>query len=314
MFNSTHTFVGFAIARTGADRWVRYATVTAVIASNLPDVDIIAAFSGVPSYIDHHRGITHSLIGVPFFALLLAAVMYFFSGKFWRTYWIALIAILTHPALDYTNTYGLRPFVPFDSAWHYGDVLFIIDPYVDLALFCGILAGQLRPNVRRLATWISLGLAVAYVGARVELHEVAAANLAATVAEIPGVEKWAVFPKILNPLVWEGIIQTKNDVSKVSVNALRARAAADEVITRMDRGPSSGITAHAAKARAAATLLGFARFPVTRVERMPSGYRVTFLDFRFYSEITHTALAAEVILDDSLRVVTDSLSFRQPIE
>ena len=33
----------------------------------------------------------------------------------------------THPILDYANNYGLRPFLPFDGAWYYGDVLFIFD-------------------------------------------------------------------------------------------------------------------------------------------------------------------------------------------
>src|SRR5215510_6041489 len=129
MFNSTHTFVGLAIARTGVDKWVRYATATAVIAANLPDVDIVAALSGTPSYIDFHRGITHSLIGVPILALLLAAAMYPFSGKFRKTYAIALIAMATHPLLDFTNSYGWRPFVPFNGRWFYGDILFVFDPY-----------------------------------------------------------------------------------------------------------------------------------------------------------------------------------------
>ena len=106
MFNSTHTFVGLAIARTGGDEWVPHAGLTAVIASNLPDIDIITAAMGTATYIDYHRGLTHSLLGLPFFSLLIAAAMYYFSGKFWRTFTIALIAMATHPALDYLNTYG----------------------------------------------------------------------------------------------------------------------------------------------------------------------------------------------------------------
>ena len=42
MFNSTHTLVAVAIARTGADEWVPYAAATAVIASNLPDIEIVS--------------------------------------------------------------------------------------------------------------------------------------------------------------------------------------------------------------------------------------------------------------------------------
>src|SRR5438874_589478 len=76
MFNSTHTLVGLLIAKTGVGKWAKYGTATAVIASNLPDIDSIAGFWGTAAYIDYHRGITHSLIGVPLLALLLAGVMY----------------------------------------------------------------------------------------------------------------------------------------------------------------------------------------------------------------------------------------------
>src|SRR5436309_3221232 len=82
MFNSTHTFVGVAIARTGLDRWVPRAVITAAIAANLPDIDIVTAMSGTPMYLEYHRGITHSIVGIPILALLLTAVMYYFSENF----------------------------------------------------------------------------------------------------------------------------------------------------------------------------------------------------------------------------------------
>src|SRR6185295_16308584 len=69
MFNSTHTFVGIAIARTGLDDWVPYAGLTAVIASNLPDIDIVTAAGGTTSYVDYHRGFTHTVVGVPVLSL-----------------------------------------------------------------------------------------------------------------------------------------------------------------------------------------------------------------------------------------------------
>src|SRR5215475_2326805 len=177
MFNTTHTFVGLAIARTGAAKWAPHAAVTAVIASNFPDIDSIAGLWGTAAYLDHHRGITHSLIGVPVFALVLSGVMYIFSEKFWQTYAIAVIAMATHPALDYLNSYGLRPFLPWSGKWFYGDALFIIDPYLDLILLIGILAGAWRPKVRRAAAWLSLVLSVLYIGARLQLHAMALSKL-----------------------------------------------------------------------------------------------------------------------------------------
>ena len=148
MFNSTHTFVGLAIARTGVDKWVPRAAVTAVIAANLPDVDIVFDIAGVPSYIEHHRAFTHSIVGIPVLSLALAGGMYIFTRNFWRTFAVALLAMATHPALDYSNPYGLRPFLPFSGTWYYGDTLFILDPVIDLILLLGIIVGSLSSRQR----------------------------------------------------------------------------------------------------------------------------------------------------------------------
>jgi len=314
MFNSTHTLVGVAIARVGPAKWVRYATVTSVIASNLPDIDIVSGFAGTPAYIDHHRGFTHSLIGVPIVALLLAAAIYLFSGNFWKTYTIALIAMATHPLLDYANSYGLRPFLPFDGTWHYGDVLFIIDPYMDLLLLSGIVAGSARPDVKRMLACLSLAAIGFYAGVRAELHHMAALKLHAALMRTPAVEKWAVLPQMLSPFRWQGIIQTNQEVARVDVDAFRGLIQDSQTAVRMPRHGLTQITERAAQARSAATLLRFARFPVERVQPLSTGYRVLFVDFSFYNKLTNTSLASEVVLDKSLNVVQESLSFNHRLD
>lgn len=49
---------------------------------------------------------------------------------------LATLAVLTHPALDWLNTYGMRWLMPFDGKWFYGDAVFIVDPWIWLALGC----------------------------------------------------------------------------------------------------------------------------------------------------------------------------------
>jgi inner membrane protein len=312
MFNSTHTFVGLAIARTGADKWAPYGGLTAVIASNLPDIDIVTAAAGTTTYIDYHRGFTHTLLGVPVLSLLFAVAMYSVSREFFRTFVVALIAMATHPALDYANTYGLRPFLPFQDTWYYGDVLFIIDPYIDLIFLLGILAGSSFRSQRKVMAWISLALVIAYIGARVELHSMAASHMAEFAQQTPAAEQWAVFPTILNPMLWTGIIQTKTEVM---TRRLNARSGIQGGVDRLSRGPSSGIVESAAKTKSADVLLRFSRFPVARVEDFGSGgYRVRFFDFRFYNDISGTALGAEIILDESLHVLKENLSFTQMVK
>src|SRR6185436_19781597 len=60
MFNTTHTFVGILVAQTGAGKWAKYGTLTAVVAANLPDIDSVAGLWGTATYLEHHRGITHT--------------------------------------------------------------------------------------------------------------------------------------------------------------------------------------------------------------------------------------------------------------
>ena len=47
---------------------------------------------------------------------------------------LAALAVITHPMLDWLNNYGMRWLMPFDGRWSYGDALFIVDPWVWLAL------------------------------------------------------------------------------------------------------------------------------------------------------------------------------------
>ena len=310
MFNSTHTLVGLAIARTGLDRWLPYAIATAVIATNLPDIEIITGLASTPTYIEYHRGITHTFIGIPVLSLALALGIYVFSGNFWKTFLVALVVMATHPALDYANTYGLRPFLPFDGTWYYGDTLFIIDPYLDLMLLAGFLVGYRLSRIRRLSAWVSILLTLAYIGIRIDLHAEARGQLASYTSTLPGFERSAVFPRMANLRIWDGIIETNQEMIKVRIDT---RHGVDSELARMPKGTSSEIIGHAATAPSAATFIGFARFPVIRVEGTEFGYRVTFIDFRFYNETTGTAFAAEVLLDQSLHVIRDSLGFNKAV-
>jgi inner membrane protein len=314
MFNSTHTFVGFAVAKLGADKWVRYGTATAVIASNLPDIDSIAALWGFAAYLEHHRGITHSIFGVPILALLFSCAMYFFSANFGRTYVVALIAMATHPALDYLTSWGLRPFLPFNGTLYYGDVVFIFDPYLDAVLLLGLLTAWLWPKRKRVVTATTILIALGYVVGRIELHRLAAARVAEIVKQKPEVEKWAVLPRALRLRLWMVLTASKTGVSKMDICGVPCPAVETEMIPIMGSAPRSELVVQASMTESAATLLQFARFPVTRVQAQPSGYRVMFIEAGFLGEGGNTAVAAVITLDKAVQVVSESLSFDQTID
>jgi inner membrane protein len=147
MDNLTHSLVGITVAKAGLERLSPGATTLCVLAANAPDADIVVlAFGDRWDFLQHHRGITHSIVGVISLAVLLPLIFYAvdrLSSRFrnepsqtkLKGLLIAsLIASATHPLLDWTNNYGIRFFLPWSQKWSYGDLVFIVDPYLWLIL------------------------------------------------------------------------------------------------------------------------------------------------------------------------------------
>ncbi|HEX8708577.1 MAG TPA: metal-dependent hydrolase [Pyrinomonadaceae bacterium] len=169
MDNLTHSLVGLAAAKAGLERLSPGATVVCVLAANAPDADILARLGGHWFYLQNHRGITHSIVGALALAVLLPAL--FYAGdlilasvrqrqrlvRLRGLLLASLIATASHPLLDWTNNYGLRPLLPWNGDWFYGDLVFIVDPWIWLAL--GGAAFLLTSTKRwQLAVWIILAL------------------------------------------------------------------------------------------------------------------------------------------------------------
>ena len=166
----THTLVGASLAETRIGR-VGLGTATCVIGANLPDIDAATYFLGGDLALGFRRGWTHGVLAMAMLPPLLAWVMYQVDQircrrtpaarptPFDRLVILAYIAVLSHPALDWLNTYGIRLLMPFDERWFYGDALFIVDPWVWLLL--GSVAMLAHSGSRlRAAGWIALGVIV----------------------------------------------------------------------------------------------------------------------------------------------------------
>ena len=64
------------MGRSGFNRKTALATVTMVLAAEAADIDVVWALKGSVAGLQHHRGITHSFVGVPF----IAAAVWDWSG------------------------------------------------------------------------------------------------------------------------------------------------------------------------------------------------------------------------------------------
>lgn len=161
MDNLTHSLVGLAAAKAGLERLSPAATTMCVIAANAPDADILTTLRGRWAYLQHHRGITHSIVGTIVLAILIPSVFclvdYLIARvagrptklKFRGLLLASLIVSATHPVLDWMNNYGIRPLLPWNSKWYYGDLVFIVDPWIWLSLggACFLLTATTRWRV-----------------------------------------------------------------------------------------------------------------------------------------------------------------------
>src|SRR6185295_19839899 len=76
MDNLTHSLVGLAAAKAGLEKLSPGAAVLCVLAANSPDADILTLVAGRWTYLQNHRGITHSLAGTLALAVALPLVFH----------------------------------------------------------------------------------------------------------------------------------------------------------------------------------------------------------------------------------------------
>src|ERR1700726_5029443 len=155
MDNVTPPLFALTLARTPLGRAGRGTTATLVLASNAPDIDVVATARGARSYLTWHRGPTHGPLGIVGLGLLAAWVVWVGlsilekrspSGEprapFRLLATIAIISVLFHLLMDLPTSYGLRFLSPFDWHWFAIDWMPIIDVYLLIVLAVGLLFGR----------------------------------------------------------------------------------------------------------------------------------------------------------------------------
>jgi inner membrane protein len=190
MDNLTHSLVGLAAAKAGLERLSPGATAVCVLAANAPDADVAATLGGRWFYLQHHRGITHSIVGTLLLALLIPVL--FYCGDWLLARWrgrerrvrfkglllASVLMSLSHPLLDWTNNYGVRPLLPWSGQWFYGDLVFIVDPWIWLVLGGACFLLTARTGLRALP-WavLVLGLSLLVMSSRLESTRLGSPNL-----------------------------------------------------------------------------------------------------------------------------------------
>jgi len=260
-----------------------------MIAANLPDIDVLAFATGIPS-VALRRGWTHGLLAQALLPILLTAAVV--AVDRWRPprsggvparagalLLLGYLGVLSHVAMDWLNNYGVRLLMPFSGRWFYGDAVFIVDPWLWLILAAGAIVAR-RGRRTRLAGAAVL-LAAVYMTAMV---------VSARAARQQVVESWTttegrpplklmVGPVLINPFRKVVIVDAGEHYRRGTFTWFPRRLELDPApIPKHDRHPAVARAREDPEFRA---ILVWSRFPYYELTQLPEGTRVMLADLRF---------------------------------
>ena len=135
----THLAAGVVCARLLPGPSRAWSAVAGVIFALLPDVDYFLVFWDRLAFLQHHRGITHSLLAIPLLALLGAGLGRALGGPRWfrPLFFLGLAVLTSHVLLDLATSYGTQILNPLSTRRFSLDLVFIIDPWLTSLLLLG---------------------------------------------------------------------------------------------------------------------------------------------------------------------------------
>ena len=194
-------------------------------AAAFPDSDFIVSFINPLSYLALHRGITHSVILLPIWALGLAFVFMLIVRRRYSVTAFAGVCALgigIHIAGDVINAFGTMIFAPF-SMWRAQiATTFVIDPFFTAIIVAGLIA-SMRCKVTRAPAVIGLAVLTAYVGFQEILHRraVAVGNAYIAAHRLESAQAYAI-PQPLSPFNWMVVVEQPQGYYLAYINLRRA--------------------------------------------------------------------------------------------
>jgi inner membrane protein len=324
----THFLTGAVLSRAGFNRRTALATSTMTLAAEAPDLDVFWGLKGPVYSFAHHRGFTHSFLGL----VLVSAVVTGFMYLVWRLrgrktnipnlpprwsvlFLFAYIAGLSHILLDYTNNYGVRPFWPFWEKWCSWDIVFIFEPALYIILIGGLIVpaifSRYTPRLRAGRAAVIALICVAGLYAARD-HEHRKAVHAMESKKFYGEEpvRVSAYPFYWHLYSWYAVAETHDSFVTARMDS---RTGTFDKLRYIGKPAETAATLEAKRSYFGRVYLDWAQYPL--VTAMPSGQDsiVQFEDLRFaYQRFgSHVPLSANVELDKNLQVIGEKFGDRE---
>jgi inner membrane protein len=212
----THAISGAALARAFPKHPLpRKQLIFLVLLTMAPDADFLLRILSDTVYLQHHRGLTHSLLMIPLWGWLIFSLCSRQIKKLPKMPWLIGLALLLHICLDLITAFGTMILAPF-SDWRASlDLVFIIDPLFTGCLLIPLLLGlKWKSQARKLAIF-SLILMCTYLGLAFSNQQQA---IALAKRAHPDAIAVNALPLAFSPWNWQLIAEYPDHYARASVN------------------------------------------------------------------------------------------------
>jgi inner membrane protein len=285
------------------------AAVTLIGSSVIPDIDYVVRFWGMTDYLKHHRGITHSILGVIALSLILASIVKIFSRStsFWTILSLCLLGSFIHILFDLTNAYGTQILLPFTKHRYHLDWLMLIDiPIFFLLILGSILVWIKRPYSFQVATIVFVIIAL-YIGFRAVMQAEAETWVKNYPLQNEQKIKSGAYPAFFppTPFKWWTVMETKDAFYTGNLNLLNSDKSN---LVRLEKVPENEWVQIAKQTKTARVFLDFAKYPHLEVYQK-DGNRVVEWDDLTFALFDRKGFLARVVISENKKILSESFRY-----
>ena len=307
----THSLTAGVLARSGIRQRIGgEATVALVLASIFPDIDVFSRFWGVSAAIRNHRGLTHSFLVAPLFALFIAFMVYKFGSykRLWNLFGLCMMGMYIHIFFDLCTSYGTQIFAPVTDRMYSLDFIVIIDFYFSSILLVGLVGSLL---FRKKAQWIAgIGLCclAGYILLGATNHSLALRKMKGVMAE-EGMSfiKASAFPQFLSPFRWRGVVESSEAYYRSAPFTIGSE---DIEFVKYEKIATNRYIELTYQLEEVEAFQWFAQYPLTLYWQEDDRHIVRLVDLRFRGPEQRAGFASvEIVLNEEGKIIERRFRF-----
>lgn len=285
------------------------ATLTLISSSVIPDIDYVVRFWGMTNYLKHHRGITHSVLGVIVLSLILAALIKVFSRStnYGTILLLCLLGTLVHLFFDLTNAYGTQILLPFSKHRYHWDWLMLVDLPIFFVLVVGLIISWVKRPYAFQTVAVVLVIIALYIGFRAVVQAKAENWVKNYPLQSEQKTKYGAYPAFFppTPFKWWTVMETEDAYYMGNLDLLDTDK---NKPTRVEKISENEWVKIAKKTETARVFLDFAKYPHLEIYQRDGNRVIEWNDLTF-GLFKRKAFLAQVVISPDKKILSESFRY-----